>query len=104
MKNVSIRFVKDNENKEVLGIELKGDLNIENACIIKNELLKNIKSKTIFNLFITDITAFDLAFYQLLVSFKLTLDQQNKTLNLKMDTDDENVSLLLKSGFDLNFN
>ncbi len=104
MKNVSIRFIDDDENKDALGIKMKGDLNIENACIIKNELLKNIKSKTIFNLHITDFTALDLAFYQLLMSLKLTLDKQNKMLNVKIDIDDEHATLLFKSGFDFNFN
>ena len=104
MKNFSIRFIDDNENKDALSIVVKGDLSIQNACIIKNELLGNIKTKTIFNIHITDITAFDLAFYQVLFSLKNTLDQQNKFLNVKMDIDDEHTSLLLKSGFDLNLN
>ena len=104
MKNVHFQVFEDETNMDALNIELKGDLTIANTCIIKNELMKIIKSKTIINLHITDIIALDLAFYQLLFSLKLSLGKQKKALHVNMDIDDELSSLLVKSGFDPNFN
>lgn len=104
MKNATIEFFPDQENSEVLGILMKGDLTIDNIKEFKTQILEQIKDKTTIALKTEDVQGVDLPFYQFILSLKNTLESQNQELTLSIRLPEDKEALFVNSGLDLNFN
>ncbi len=96
MKNAEILFNK--KDKDVLNLEIKGKLTIDNAGEIGEKILKNLGQYTKLEISICEVTDFDLAFYQLLVSLQKSVSNSSKELKVKISLPLGIEELLKNSG------
>ena len=96
MKNAEILFNK--KDNDVLNIEIKGDLTIDNAGGIREKILENLGQYAKLEINICEITDFDLAFYQLLVSLQKSVSNASKEIKVKISLPSGIEELLKNSG------
>ena len=100
MKNAEINFNNDPDNPKILNIGFSGELTISNTRDFRDLIIQKIKNKKGLSITTSNVDGLDLSFYQLLLSLKKTLKEQNKPFNLKLSLPAEEEELLRQAGFD----
>lgn len=99
MKNAEVKLNADPDNPEILNISFRGDLNITNIQEFHELILPNISKYNTFNIETRDVDALDMSFYQLLLSLRKTLEENDKSFNIKLSLHAEQEELLKQAGF-----
>ncbi len=83
-----------------LKITLKGELTIQQADEIREKILDHIAGYGTIEIQAREVTAFDLAFYQLLTSLKQSLKKAGVGIRISLSLPAELEKLFFKSGLD----
>jgi len=94
MENVNFS-IKSNKKNQITGIEIGGMLVLENAQLIKNELLKisDILSNQV-KITISEPDEIDISFIQLIVAFIRVMDKLNVSFQFNWMIDEDQKVLL----------
>jgi len=87
----------DQPNHGILNIE--GDLTIETAENVRQQLLDAIKQYQILDIDVKNVASFDLSFLQLIFSAHNTAIKETRNIFVKMDLPAETNNLLKSAGF-----
>ena len=104
MKNAEIVILPAQAGTKLLKVVLKGDLTIKNSSEIREQILGNIKDINTLEIQTEEVTSIDLAFYQLLISFKKLFNQSEKNIIISLIIPEELEDLLKNGGLDINLN
>lgn len=100
MKNAKINFSIDPEKPGLLRVAFSGKLTVDNASAFREQLMKNIEKHDSFVIETQQVEAFDLSFYQLMLSLRKYLEEQNKEYRFNMPLPAENILLLKQAGLE----
>lgn len=102
MKNAEINFINDPDNQDKLHIIFSGELTISNTPDFKELIMQRVNSTKALTITTREVESIDLSFYQLLLSIKKTLQEQEKTVNLNLSLPAEEKELMMQAGFETN--
>lgn len=97
MKNYTFK-VKRDKKKELINIELGGQLNILSMPEIKKELTKSIQSFKHVKIQITQVEDTDITLMQLLKSFEVYCKKKEIVLAVEIDLNDDINTLFERAG------
>nr|NQU89901.1 STAS domain-containing protein [Bacteroidota bacterium] len=103
MSKYDLKFEESNSNEEIT-ISLTGELTIDHAHEIEEQIMKYYSRAKSMEFNITNVRGFDLSFYQLLISFKKTCMKDNKKIIFHISLPEEIQKLLENSGVKININ
>ncbi|QKG80085.1 hypothetical protein [Tenuifilum thalassicum] len=85
-------------NEESSEVFISGDLSLNNANSIKNDLVKLYKKGKPVSIIISDIIVIDLGFIQLIRSFLFSMLEDGVKSSVKFNLSDEMSTLFKRSG------
>jgi len=99
MGDIKIKINQPGKGEKGLKIFLGGDLGVNKLDDLANKLKQMEKDHNEFEININDVTAFDLATIQLLLSLKKTAEKHKKKIKFKMDLPKDIWELCERTGF-----
>jgi ABC-type transporter Mla MlaB component len=99
MGDIKIRINQPGKGEKNLKIFLGGDLGVNKLDELANKLKQIEKDHTEFEVNINDVTGFDLASIQLLLSLKKTAEKHKKKIRFKMELPKDIWELCERTGF-----
>jgi ABC-type transporter Mla MlaB component len=99
MADLKIKINQPGKGDKSLKIFLGGDLSINKLEDLTNKLKQIEKDHTEFEININDVSAFDLASIQLLLSLKKTADKHKKKIRFKVELPKDIWELCERTGF-----
>jgi len=103
MKNAHIIFSpgKDADTMEVL---MNGDLTIQNVPDFHKRIMGQVNYHKVIEVIAEEVTAIDLAFYQLMLSMKKTFESSSKQFKVVYILPGDLENIFLNSGLIMNSN
>ncbi|GAF01826.1 hypothetical protein [Saccharicrinis fermentans] len=95
-KPFSLEIKHDDNKQEVI---LSGELIINHADIIKEELMKTIDFSKHLNVKVDNPTGIDITFIQFILSIKLAYENKGLPFNLEGTFSDDMSALVVNAGF-----
>jgi ABC-type transporter Mla MlaB component len=99
MGEIKYKINQPNKAEKTLKIYLGGDLGVNNLEDITNKLKGIEKDFNEFEINIGEVTTFDLASMQLLISLKKTFEKHKKKTKFKIELPKESWELIEVTGF-----
>jgi ABC-type transporter Mla MlaB component len=99
MGELKVRINQPGKGEKCLKIFLGGDLGVNKLNDLADKLKQLEKDHHEFEININDVTAFDLASIQLLLSLKKTADKHKKKIKFKMELPKDIWELCERTGF-----
>ena len=99
MGDLKIKINQPAKGEKSLKLFLGGDLGINNLEGLMDKLRQIEKDNNDFEITVSDVTTFDLASIQMLLSLKKTIEKHKKKIKFKIELLKESWELCEKSGF-----
>lgn len=96
----NIIFIAGAASKGADSLVFEGDLSIQHAVAIKNNILEKISESTALKIVVKHEARFDVSFLQLLLAIKAKFQRQGNTFDIEFNINDEAKALLHASGID----
>jgi len=99
MGDLKLKINQPGKGEKSLKIFLGGDLSINKLDDLNNKMKQLEKDHNEFEININDVSAFDLASIQLLLSLKKTADKHKKKMKIKLELPKDIWDLCERTGF-----
>lgn len=99
MREIKFKMNQPQKGEKVAKLYLGGDLGVNNLSELLPKLRTIEKDYSEFEINLNDVTVFDLASIQLLVSFKKACERHKKKIKFKIDLPKDISELVENTGF-----
>ena len=99
MGEIKVKINQPGKGEKSLRIFLGGDLGINNLGDLTERLKQIEKDHSEFEVNLSEVSAFDLASLQILISLKKTVEKHKKKIRFKLDLPKDIWELFEKTGF-----
>ena len=99
MRDIKFKMNQPQKGEKLVRLYLGADLGVNNLVEFSSKLKTIEKDFSDFEINLNEVTVFDLATLQLLVSFKKSCERHKKMVKFKIDLPKETLELIENSGF-----